>query len=157
VEAEYLIDRVAKDKRNALTADLKNKPSRQDWEFADTLTPKEFDAQIGSTVNRLNRFIQNQTMRCIFGHPGHTLDFGRALEEGQIILVSLATERAQISEENAALFATLVLSDLWTAAQVRGKRDGLKPFYVYLDEFQKFVTPTIAANLDQARNYGLHL
>lgn len=39
----------------------------------------------------------------------------------------------------------------------RGKRDGVKPFYVYLDEFQRFITPTIAENLDEARGFGLHL
>ena len=49
------------------------------------------------------------------------------------------------------------MSDLWTAAQERGKRDGVKPFYVYLDEFQRFVTPTISDNLDEARGFGLHL
>jgi len=129
----------------------------QDWQFADTLTPKEFEGQIGSTVNRLQRFIRNQTMRCMFGQPGHSLDFNKALEQGSIILVNLATERAKVSKENSELFATLLLSDLWTAAQERGKRDGVKPFYVYLDEFQRFVTPTIAENLDEARGYGLHL
>jgi hypothetical protein len=108
-------------------------------------------------VNRLQRFIRNKSMRSIFGLPDVSLDFGKALEEGQIILVSLATERAKVSKENAELFATLLMSDLWTAAQERGKRDGIKPFYVYLDEFQRFVTPTIADNLDEARGYGLHL
>lgn len=33
----------------------------------------------------------------------------------------------------------------------------MKPFYVYLDEFQRFVTPTISDNLDEARGFGLHL
>jgi hypothetical protein len=33
----------------------------------------------------------------------------------------------------------------------------MKPFYVYVDEFQNFLTPTIAKNLDQARGFGLHL
>src|SRR5207302_3578613 len=114
-------------------------------------------AQIGSTVNRLQRFIRNKTLRSIFGLSNVSLDLGRALEEGSIILVSLATERAKVSKENAELFATLLLSDLWTAAQERGKRDGIKPFYVYLDEFQRFVTPTISDNLDEARGFGLHL
>ena len=157
VEAEHLIDRVAKQVRYAMTADLKDKPSRQDWMFADTLNAKDFEAQIGSTGNRLLRFIRNQTMRTMFGQPDVSLDLGRALEEGSVILVSLATERAKISKENAELFATLLLSDLWTAAQERGKRDGVKPFYVYLDEFQRFVTPTISDNLDEARGFGLHL
>jgi len=157
IEAEYLIDRVSKQMRYLLTADLTDKAARQDWQFANTLTPRDFEAQIGSTVNRLQRFIRNQTMRATFGIPDVSLDLGTALEEGQIILVSLATERAKVSKENAELFATLLLSDLWTAAQERGKRDRIKPFYVYLDEFQRFVTPTIADNLDEARGYGLHL
>lgn len=157
VEAEFLVDRVSKQVRYAMTSDLKDKPSRQDWAFADTLNPRDFEAQIGSTVNRLQRFIRNQTMRSMFGQPTVSLDLGQALEEGSIILVSLATERAKVSKENAELFATLLLSDLWTAAQERGKRDSVKPFYVYLDEFQRFVSPTISDNLDEARGFGLHL
>lgn len=157
VECEHLIDRVSKQMRYLLSADLKDKPSRQDWQFANTLSPRDFEAQLGSTVNRLQRFIRNQTMRSMFGQPGVSLDLGTALEEGHIIIVSLATERAKVSKENAELFATLLLSDLWTAAQERGKRDKIKPFYVYLDEFQRFVTPTIADNLDEARGFGLHL
>jgi hypothetical protein len=157
VESEYLVDHMAKQIRYAMTADLKDRPSRQDWRFAATLSAKDFESQIGSTVNRLQRFIRNQTMRSMFGQPSVSLDLGTALEEGAIILVSLATERAKVSKENAELFATLLLSDLWTAAQERGKRDGVKPFYVYLDEFQRFVTPTISDNLDEARGFGLHL
>ena len=71
-----------------------------------------------------------------------------------------ALASGSISEEDAALFATLLLSDLWTAAKERGKgteAGDVKPFYVYIDEFQNFVTPTIAKNLDQARGFGLHL
>ncbi len=157
IESEFLIDRVAKQMRYILTADLSDKSARQDWQFANTLSPRDFESQVGSTINRLQRFIRNKTMRSMFGLPDVSLDLGRALEEGQIILVSLATERAKVSKENAELFATLLLSDLWTAAQERGKREGVKPFYVYLDEFQRFVTPTIADNLDEARGYGLHL
>ncbi len=157
VEAEFLVDRVEKQIRYAMTSDLQDKPSRQDWRFADTLNAKDFESQIGSTVNRLQRFIRNKTMRSMFGQPTASLDLGRALEEGSIILVSLATERAKVSKENSELFATLLLSDLWTAAQERGKRDGVKPFYVYLDEFQRFVTPTISDSLDEARGFGLHL
>jgi hypothetical protein len=156
VDAEYLVDRVAKQVRHALTADLKDTPSRQDWEFANTLNAKDFESQIGSTVNRLQRFVRNQTMRTMFGVPGVSLDLGWALDEGAIILVNLATEGAKVSKENAELFATLLLSDLWTAAQERGKRKGVKPFYLYLDEFQRFVTPTISDNLDEARGFGLH-
>ena len=96
----------------------------------------------------------------MFGQNGASLDLGKAIEEGQIIIANLSTEGARVSEEDASLFATLLLSDLWTAAKERGKgtdeRD-VKPFYVYIDEFQNFITPTIATNLDQSRGFGLHL
>jgi hypothetical protein len=157
IQSEFLIDQLEKRARNELVANLEHRPSRRAWEFADKLSAKDYEAQLGSTANRLQRFIHNKTLRSIFGIPNVSLDLRQALDEGAIILVSLATERAKISKENAELFATILLSDLWTAAQERGKRDGVKPFYVYLDEFQRFVTPTIADNLDEARGFGLHL
>lgn len=143
--------------RQALTGNLTDQLARRDWRLADRMKPREFEDQVGSTVNRLNRFIRNENLRTIFGIPEVSLDLGQAIDEGAIILVSLAREGARVSGEDANLFATLLLNDLWTAAQERGKRTGVKPFHVYLDEFQKFVTPTIAENLDQPRGFGLHL
>ena len=157
IESEHLIDHLSRQMRYLLTGKLTDKASKQDLLFANTLNPRDFESQVGSTVNRLQRFVRTQTMRSMFGLPGVSLDLGKALDEGSIILVSLATEGGKVSKENSELFATLLLSDLWTAAQERGKRQGIKPFYVYLDEFQRFVTPTIAENLDEARGYGLHL
>jgi hypothetical protein len=155
VEATFLLDREEKQLRAAMTEGSKDKLSRNDWKFAGQLTAKDFDLQISSTVNRLQRFIHNRTMRAMFGQDKVSLDLGKAIDEGAIILVSLATAGAQVSKNNAELFATLLLSDLWTAAQERGKRDGVKPFAVYMDEFQRFVSPTIADNLDEARGFGL--
>jgi hypothetical protein len=157
IQSEYLIDQIEKPVRQQMTAGLEHKPALRAWQFAEKLSAKDYEAQLGSTANRLQRFIHNKTLRSIFGLPNLSLDLRQAIDEGAIILVSLATERARVSKENAELFATLLLSDLWTAAQERGKRDGVKPFYVYLDEFQRFVTPTIADNLDEARGFGLHL
>lgn len=157
VEALHLLDRTDGEVHDALTHGLADPVSRGEWDRAKRLNPKEFESRIESTANRLQRFLRNENMRAIFGHPDVSLDLGQALEEGSIILVSLAREKARVSAENADLFATLLLNDLWTAAQERGKRQGIKPFYVYLDEFQKFVTPTIAESLDQARGFGLHL
>src|SRR5450755_3527306 len=157
VDSERLFNRAGKDVRHALTSDLEDQSSQSDWQLANTLSAKDFDAQIGSTVRRFRRFLGTQKMRDTFGLPDVSLDLGKVLEEGGIVLVNLATEGARISKEDSELFATLLLSDLWTAAQERGKREPIKPFYVYLDEFQRFITPTISENLDEARGYGLHL
>lgn len=160
LETEYLTDRTGKRLRRALTEDLKSRSVANDWAFADTLSPKEFEAQIGSTINRLHSFLGTQSLRRMFGQGGVSLDLNTALTEGHIILVSLATEKSRVSDEDASLFATLLLSDLWASAKERGKNTSgvpQKPFRVYADEFQNFVTPTMARNLDQARGFGLHL
>ena len=160
LESEYLIDRSNKRLRFQMTAGLSKRSVAQDWEYANALPPRDFDAQISSTVNRFHSFLHNEQLRLMFGQSGASLDLGKALEQGSIILVNLSTEGARVSEEDSALFATLLLSDLWTAAKERGKGTDarqVKPFYVYIDEFQNFVTPTIAKNLDQARGFGLHL
>ncbi len=86
-----------------------------------------------------------------------SLDLSAALEKGAIILVNLSTETAAISTTNADRFAAGLLNDLWTAARGRGKHGAVKPFYIYLDEFHRFVTPTFTGILDQGRGFGLHL
>jgi hypothetical protein len=160
LEAEYLIDRINKRIRSEITQGISKRSVAQAWEYANTLSPRDFDAQISSTLNRFHSFLRNEKLRLMFGQRGTSLDLGKALEEGSIILVNLSTEGVRVSEEDAALFATLLLSDLWTSAKERGKgteQQDVKPFYVYIDEFQNFITPTIAENLDQARGYGIHL
>jgi Helicase HerA, central domain len=160
LETEYLIDRTNKRLRSEMTEGLSKRSVAQDWAYANALSPRDFDAQISSTVNRFHSFLHNEKLRLMFGQSGASLDLGKALEDGSIIIVNLSTEGARVSEEDASLFATLLLSDLWTAAKERGKgtdEKQVKPFYVYIDEFQNFVTPTIAKNLDQARGFGLHL
>ena len=160
IEAAHLINRMDKRMRQAFAGNLSDKAAGEDWEFANTLTPLQFDAQIGSTINRFRPFLGTQILRLMFGQAHVSLDLDAALQEGHIILVSLARGKSRVSKDNASLFATLLLSDLWAAASERGKpADGSdpKPFYVYIDEFQNFVTPTIAESLDQARGFGLHL
>ena len=159
-ETDILTDTLGKMKRRDIVSGLKNTQIANDWNFAEVLDPKEFDTKISSTVNRLRTFLATEKLRLMFGQGGRSLDLSRAIAEGHIILVSLATEGNRVSEEDGALFATLLLADLWAAARERGKgtdAQQVKPFYVYCDEFQNFVTPTMAKNLDQARGFGLHL
>ncbi len=159
-EVQHLLNRTNKRVRTEMTAGLTKGSAAQGWVFSNQLSPRDFDAQFSSTVNRFYNFLDTEKLRLMFGTSGASLDLGKALADGQIIIANLSTEGARVSEEDAALFATLLLSDLWTAAKERGKGTeaaDVKPFYVYIDEFQNFITPTIAKNLDQARGFGLHL
>lgn len=141
--------------RESLAKNTKDAMARRDWQQAAKYTPEKFEEQIGSTLNRLQAFIRNESLEAAFGQTAHSLDMRRAMDEGWIILVNCSQSRGKMTEFDCRLFATMMMSDLWTAAKER--EHNAKPFYVYIDEFQNFVTETIAQNLDQARKYGLHL
>lgn len=128
------------------------------WKGAVKMPRHRYKEDAESSVNRFQRFATNLRLQRMLGIPGETLDFDKALEEGHIILVNLSSEGGWSGGEgkNANSLATLLLSDLWAAAERRGKdTENIRPFRVVIDEFQRCVTPTIAANLDQARGFGL--
>jgi hypothetical protein len=127
---------------------------RRDWAVARR-NWKDFERDTQSAVNRFRRFLLNPTMRAVFGQTSTSLDLGRALDDGQIVLVSLGRKRGNVSQENSDLFATLLLSDLWMAVEERGKSEHNNAFYLYLDEFQRFVTPAMAESLAEARGFGI--
>jgi len=155
-DAPFLLDPEGSPLRRALTSGLSDPMVQRDWNALNRLRPAEFELEFASFINRLFRFIGNPTLRCVFGQPHVSLDLKTLIDQGAIVLVNLATEGGRISKENADLFATLLVSDLWIAAQERGKSNP-RPFAMYIDEFQRFLTPTIATNLDEARGFGLAL
>jgi hypothetical protein len=136
------------------TSEIEDPMIRQDWLWARR-NRKDFEIATSSSINRFRRFLLNPPLRAIFGQSDVSLDLGRALDEGQIILVSLARNGGRLSRENADLFATLLLSDLQVAADERGKGEHVKPFYVFIDEFWRFLTPTMAENLAESRGFGI--
>ncbi|MDH4482467.1 MAG: DUF87 domain-containing protein [Rhodoferax sp.] len=129
--------------------------------WLDSLPVKEQGGAIESTLNRVSQFLNNPNIERMLGQTASSFDFLTAMEEGAIVLVNLASVGNHMSRADARMMATLLLADVWTAASERGKSkvrgQSPKPFYLYLDEFQHFITPTIAESLDEARGFGLHL
>jgi hypothetical protein len=156
--AEALHVLVSPPSRRALVASIEDTIFRSVWDSAPLREP-EFQEMVESTVSRVRKFLSRRVMRAALGQSDVSLDLSAALEEGQLIFATIATEGGKIDEEDASTFGSLLLSDLWMAAKARGKRDegGVKPFYVFLDEFQEYVTPSMAETLDQASGFGLHM
>lgn len=92
----------------------------------------------------------------MLSQKGESLDMSKAITDGAIVVVSLSTAKSWIKPEDAKTFGNLLLSDTWLAAQTRGAPRGVKPFYVYVDECQSYVNPSMVETLDQARKLGLH-
>lgn len=127
------------------------------WQWACQMTRNRFEEQAESTVNRMKRFQETEKLKLMLGTCEPSFDFNQAMDEGWIVLVNLSTEGAWAYEDDANTLATLMLTDLWTTAKARGKGKDKRPFRVVIDEFQNFITPTIAKNLAQAAGFGLHM
>lgn len=146
------------DIRRSMIAQVTDEQALYSWQRA-AQGPRDFYQEITSTLNRFQRLYGPAIMKATLGQSDVSMDLKKAIDDGAIILVNLATEGSKIDEVDTKAYATILLTDLWSAAKDRGKREGeeTKPFYVYIDECQEFITPIIAKSLDQARGFGLHL
>lgn len=159
-QAGLLIDFQAQQVRSALIDQLAGNPFIQrEWQELTALKRSEWREEMLSARNRLFKFLSSKTLGRFMSVPGASVDLVAAMDQGKIILVNLAPSD-DLSAENAKTFGALLVNEFYECAK-RRKRDALgrppKPYYLYLDEFQNFVSVDIDDMLDQTRKFGLFL
>jgi len=83
LESELLIDRTNKRLRYEMMRTLSKRSVIEDWAYANGLTPRDFDAQISSTINRFHSFMHNERLRLMFGQSNARLTSARRLKKDQ--------------------------------------------------------------------------
>jgi len=122
---------------------------------------KEFPLLAGKPqaplLTRLDIFLRPKTIRAMVGQKGSRLDLRALMDRGKVLLCRLS--QGAIGEENSYLLGTLLVSKLQQLAMSRQDvaASERRPFYLYIDEFHNFVTPSMEAILSGARKYGLGL
>lgn len=108
-------------------------------------------------VSKIGRFIENQMMRNIIGQEKSGFDLREVMDGKKILLANLA--KGKIGEMNSNLLGLILVSKLQMAAMRRAELPEEKrhDFYLYIDEFQNFITDSIATILSEARKYRLDL
>lgn len=112
---------------------------------------------LGYLISKVGRFVENEMMRNIIGQPKSSFDFRQVMDEGKILLINLS--KGLTGEVNAKLLGLIIVSKLQMAAMSRADipEEKRKDFYLYVDEFQNFVTDSFATILSEARKYRLNL
>lgn len=79
------------------------------------------------------------------------------MQNDKIILLNLA--KGKMGELNSQLLGSLMVTQLKLAALRRAQipEEERNPYYLYIDEFQNFVSPSIETILSEARKYKLGL
>lgn len=154
LEAMYLASAETEDERRVLTDSLADSVIAEQWRGFNAMSAREFREAFSSTNNRLIEFLASRVIRNTIGHTERLLDLGKAMDEGAIVLVNLASA-GRLSDDNARLLGTLLVNDLFLKARRRAPKS--RPFYLYIDECSLFVSNDIARILDEGRKFGLHL
>lgn len=113
---------------------------------------------IGPILTRLDTFLRSKLVRHIVGQKDAKLNLGQVMNNpDQILLVKLS--QGMIGEENAALLGSLLMSKFHQHALARQvlQKQQRKPFFLYADECQHFVTPSLEALYGEGRKYALGL
>lgn len=111
---------------------------------------------IGSILTRLDTFLRPKLIRNMVSQR-KGLDFDHLLDTKKIILIKLS--QGLIGSENSYLLGTVIVSKIHQAAmarQAKAKADR-SDFFLYIDEFQNFITPSMSSILSGARKYHLGL
>lgn len=112
---------------------------------------------LGYLVSKVGRFVENATMRNIVGQSKSAFNFRDIMDNGKILLVNLA--KGKVGEMNAKLLGLILVSKIQMAAMSRADipEDSRRDFYLYVDEFQNFITDAFSSILSEARKYRLNL
>ena len=114
---------------------------------------------VGPVLNKLRSVLLRRTVRNIMGQPRSTVDLARCMDNGGILLVSLA--KGLLGEETSRLLGSFLMARIWQAAMARaGRPEADRPdFCLYLDEFQNYLhlPQSLEEVLVEARGYHLGL
>ena len=108
-------------------------------------------------LTRLDAFLRPKLIRYMVGQRRSALDLRAVMDGRRIFLAKLA--HGLVGEENSYLLGALLVAKFYELAlarqaQAEGERTD---FYLYIDEFHHFATPSLATLLSGARKYHLGL
>jgi len=122
-------------------------------------TPGDQAHNVNSSLNKIRRFQSAPVLRRILGQQRSRIDFGRAIAEGQILILNL--DKWAIGIDNANTLASLIVSRLIYEATHRpfpkvGNQvatDLVIPFHIYIDEFHSVTSLAMVEALSGIRKF----
>ncbi len=155
------VSRVLADKtyRELKLSKCKNPLITQFWK--DIASKAGGDASLANVVpyitSKFDVFLSNEIMRPIVSQEKSSFDFRDIMDSKKILLVNLA--KGRLGDINSNLIGLIVVGKILMSALSRTDSFGeeLKPFYLYIDEFQNVTTDSISTILSEARKYKLAL
>lgn len=112
---------------------------------------------IGPITSRIGRFLFSPSAKRILEQPKSTINFDDILDKGKILICNLS--KGRLGEDTSEVLGIMILTKIQLAALKRARVEQVQriPFYVYVDEFQTFATPSFIQMLSESRKYKVYL
>lgn len=149
---------VDKDYRQKIISNLKDPVIKAFWVHEYEAWQDKFrNEAIAPIQNKVGQFLSTSIIRNVVGQAKSTINIFDIMNDGKIFLVNVS--KGRIGEDNSALLGGMIITKIQLAAmeRVRIPEEHRKDFYLYVDEFQNFVTDAFAGILSEARKYRLNL
>lgn len=126
-------------------------------EYAASQKGSTASDMLSYVISKTGRFVENDMMRNIIGQSKSGINFRQVMDEQKILLINLS--KGKIGETNSSLLGLIAVAKLQMAALSRADipLEQRKDFFLYIDEFQNFITDSISIILSEARKYKLNL
>lgn len=149
---------VDKDYRQKIISNLKDPVIKAFWIHEYEAWQDKFrNEAIAPIQNKVGQFLSTSIIRNVVGQSKSTINIFDMMNEGKIFLVNVS--KGRIGEDNSGLLGGMIITKIQLAAmeRVRIPEETRRDFYLYVDEFQNFVTDAFAGILSEARKYRLNL
>ena len=149
---------VDKDYRQKIISNLKDPVIKAFWVHEYEAWQDKFrNEAIAPIQNKVGQFLSTSIIRNVVGQSKSTINIFDMMNDGKIFLVNVS--KGRIGEDNSSLLGGMIITKIQLAAmeRVRIPEESRKDFYLYVDEFQNFVTDAFAGILSEARKYRLNL
>jgi len=149
---------VDKDYRQKIISNLKDPVIKAFWVHEYEAWQDKFrNEAIAPIQNKVGQFLSTNIIRNVVGQSKSTIDIFNIMNEGKIFLVNVS--KGRVGEDNSGLLGGMIITKIQLAAmeRVRIPEAERRDFYLYVDEFQNFVTDAFAGILSEARKYRLNL
>src|SRR3989344_3593525 len=137
---------------------VKNPIVKSFWDKQMAATgQREKQEMIPYFAAKFGQFTTNTLIRNIVGQVKSAFDFSDDAEEKKILLMNLS--KGLIGDINSQLLGMMIVNKVQVAAMRRQQmKDSERvPFFLYIDEFQNYVTESLESILSEARKYKLGL
>jgi hypothetical protein len=154
------INRLLSDKkyRNRVVRQVKDPVIKSFWqvEFA-SYNERYAQEAVAAIQNKIGQFLSTNVIRNMVAQVKSTFDIRKMMDEKKIIIMNLS--KGRIGEDNSRLLGGMLITKIQLSAMERvdTPEKDRQDFFLYVDEFQNFATPSFANILSEARKYRLSL